>query len=134
VVRLRQKKERVETSQLEVSVVSDREAQVESIVEHIMTEMFLKKEIPAQIDSLERGLFIAVQEPAAPSSDSTEIVAGIDTSIQAVMQYVESLLAQIKSQGDDFLQAFLTPIFRDPLKILHLVEYQNLGAGGLHFY
>ena len=66
------------------------------------------------------------------SSESTEVVAGIDTSLTAVQQYVESLMSQIRAQGDDFLQAFLTPIYKEPLKVLQRVQEQNLGQGGLN--
>ncbi len=50
--------------------------------------------------------------------NDSEIVAGIDTSLQAVQSYIEQVFRQIKVREEEFLHAFYTPVYRDQLYIL----------------
>jgi hypothetical protein len=43
---------------------------------------------------------------------------GIDTSETAIEQYIEEIFEQIRPRKDQFLQAFITPIFKNPLEVL----------------
>lgn len=54
-------------------------------------------------------------------------MTGVDTSIDAIEQYIEGILAQIRARAEQFLHAFYTPIYKDPLKIL--AQLQKPGAG-----
>jgi hypothetical protein len=43
---------------------------------------------------------------------------GIDTSEQAINQYIEEIFEQIRPRKEQFLQAFITPIYKNPLDTL----------------
>jgi phosphoribulokinase len=90
----------IEESEIEISIESDstpparheemnatREEQCDQIVGEIMSSILNWEEI-AQI--LKR-------DDSDRSSESTEVVAGIDTSLAAVQQYVESIINQIRA-------------------------------------
>ena len=47
-----------------------------------------------------------------------QIIAGVDTSVEAVEQYIEGIFAQIRTRGKQFMSAFYTPIFKNPLVVL----------------
>jgi len=66
--------------------------------------------------------------------NDSEIVAGIDTSLQAVEAYIDSVFRQIRLREEEFLHAFLTPVYRDPLHILQAIQNQTVGEGGLTLY
>lgn len=66
---------------------------------------------------------------------NSQLIAGIDTSLETVDSYIEDILSQIRDRAPQFLNAFLTPIFRDPLEQLNLlqkaqIEYQLNGTCG----
>lgn len=61
------------------------------------------------------------------------MIAGIDTSLETVDSYIEDIFAQIRDRAPQFLNAFLTPIYKDPLEQLQLnqraqLEYQLNGT------
>jgi len=45
-------------------------------------------------------------------------MTGVDTSIEAIEQYMAGIFSQIKSRAEQFLHAFYTPIYKDPVKAL----------------
>ena len=47
-----------------------------------------------------------------------QIIAGVDTSIEAVEQYIEGIFSQIRIRGRQFMNAFYTPIYKNPLIML----------------
>jgi hypothetical protein len=53
------------------------------------------------------------------------VFAGIDTSNEAVMAYVNCVFDKIKSNSDQFLHAFLTPVYVDPLRELESLRTSN---------
>ena len=64
-----------------------------------------------------------------------QLIAGIDTSLETVESYIEDIFAQIRERGPQFLNAFLTPIYKDPMEQLNLLqkaqlEYQMNGSTG----
>ena len=59
-----------------------------------------------------------------------QIIAGVDTSLEAVDQYVEGIFAQIRVRAKQFMNAFYTPIYRNPMAVLTRVQKQGLGEGG----
>jgi hypothetical protein len=46
------------------------------------------------------------------------ISLGIDTSENAIEQYIEEIFEQIRPRKEQFLQAFITPIYKNPLEVL----------------
>ena len=56
------------------------------------------------------------QQMSSESNNGPNLIAGIDTSIETVDSYVEDIFHQIRERGPQFLNAFLTPIYRDPLE------------------
>lgn len=56
-----------------------------------------------------------------------QIVAGVDTSLEAVEQYIEGIFAQIRIRGKQFMNAFYTPIYKNPLIVLSNLQRQNIG-------
>ena len=62
-------------------------------------------------------------------SADEQIIAGVDTSIEDVEQYIEGIFAQIRVRGKQFMSAFYTPIFKNPLVILNNLQQQNIGQG-----
>ena len=46
-------------------------------------------------------------------------MTGVDTSLEAIEQYMEGIFSQIKARAEQFLHAFYTPIYKDPLKVLY---------------
>jgi hypothetical protein len=59
-------------------------------------------------------------------SADEQIIAGVDTSIEAVEQYIEGIFAQIRVRGKQFMSAFYTPIFKNPLVVLNNLQQQNI--------
>ncbi len=55
---------------------------------------------------------------------------GIDTSETAIEQYIEEIFEQIRPRKDQFLQAFITPIFKNPLEVLSQLQKPDFGIGG----
>ena len=51
-----------------------------------------------------------------------QIVAGVDTSLDAVEQYVEGIFAQIRTRAPQFMNAFYTPIYKNPLVVLAKIQ------------
>ena len=47
-----------------------------------------------------------------------QIIAGVDTSLEAVDQYVEGIFTQIRVRAKQFMNAFYTPIYRNPMTTL----------------
>jgi hypothetical protein len=59
------------------------------------------------------------------------LTLGIDTSEQAIEQYVEEIFEQIRPRKEQFLQAFITPIYKSPLDQLAILQKPDiLGLGG----
>ena len=56
-----------------------------------------------------------------------QIVAGVDTSIDAVEQYIEGIFSQIRLRGKQFMNAFYTPIYKNPLIVLSNLQRANIG-------
>ena len=57
-----------------------------------------------------------IQIPEEPQiQPKAQLIAGIDTSIDTVESYIEDIFSQIRQRGPQFLNAFLTPIYREPL-------------------
>ena len=69
------------------------------------------------------------------------MIAGIDTGLDTVDSYVEDIFTQIRQRGPQFLNAFLTPIFKDPIDQLDVMRQAQalyalegtLGKYGHHF-
>jgi len=58
--------------------------------------------------------------------------------LETVESYIEDIFSQIRERGPQFLNAFLTPIYHQPLDQLHLLrraqlEYQLNGSQGSFF-
>ena len=53
-------------------------------------------------------------------------MAGVDTSLDAVDQYVEGIFAQIRSRAKQFMNAFYTPIYKNPMTVLSKIQKQGL--------
>lgn len=78
-----------ESVDLEISIEDDtNQVQCDKIVDQILDDL-----VSANVQSV---LACLKRQDYEVSSESTEVVAGIDTSVAAVMQYVDSLLQQIK--------------------------------------
>lgn len=71
--------------------------------------------IQQELDELQK-----LQNEEAQNADG-QLIAGIDTSIETVDSYIEDIFAQIRERGPQFLNAFLTPIYKDPLEQLQLL-------------
>lgn len=54
---------------------------------------------------------------------------GIDTSEQAINQYIEEIFEQIRPRKEQFLQAFITPIYKNPLDTLEKLQKPDFGQG-----
>jgi hypothetical protein len=52
---------------------------------------------------------------------------GIDTSEQAIDQYIEEIFEQIRPRKEQFLQAFITPIYKNPLDVLEKLQKADFG-------
>jgi hypothetical protein len=52
---------------------------------------------------------------------------GIDTSLQCISEYIDEILSQIKVRRDQFLQAFATPIYKNPLEVLSNLQSPDYG-------
>jgi hypothetical protein len=53
---------------------------------------------------------------------------GIDTSEAAIEQYIEEIFQQIRPRKEQFLQAFITPIYKNPLDVLAHVMKPEFGT------
>ena len=51
-----------------------------------------------------------------------QIIAGVDTSLEAVQTYIDGIFAQIRVRGRQFMNAFYTPIYRNPVTVLHKIK------------
>lgn len=52
---------------------------------------------------------------------------GIDTTIESIEQYVNEIFSQITVRREQFLQAFITPIYKNPLEILQNLQRPDYG-------
>ncbi|CDW82922.1 iq calmodulin-binding motif family protein [Stylonychia lemnae] len=52
---------------------------------------------------------------------------GIDTSIESIEQYINEIFSQITVRREQFLQAFITPIYKNPLEILANLQRPDYG-------
>ena len=68
----------------------------------------------------------AVSENTQTLSKQAE---GIDTSEQAIDEYIEEIFTQIRARSSDFMNAFSTPILRDPLDMLGQIQKPEFGEG-----
>ena len=57
-----------------------------------------------------------------------QIIAGVDTSLEAVDQYVEGIFAQIRIRAKQFMNAFYTPIYRNPINVLTKIQKQGIAT------
>lgn len=53
---------------------------------------------------------------------------GIDTSEAAIEQYIEEIFQQIRPRKEQFLQAFITPIYKNPLDVLTHLQKPEFGT------
>ena len=63
-----------------------------------------------------------LQQLQKKEQQQQQLIAGIDTSIDTVESYIEDIFTQIRERGPQFLNAFLTPIYKDPLEHLSLLQ------------
>ncbi len=52
---------------------------------------------------------------------------GIETSDEAIEQYIDEIFSQITLRREQFLQAFITPIYKNPLEILSNLQRPDYG-------
>ena len=68
------------------------------------------------MDALQKAFSSGGDSYGKEDKSKNELIAGIDTSLETVESYVEDIFAQIRERAPQFLNAFLTPIFKEPLE------------------
>lgn len=59
-----------------------------------------------------------------------QISLGIDTTDEAIDAYIEEIFDQIRPRKEMFLQAFITPIYKNPLEVLANIQKPDFGGQG----
>lgn len=92
-------------------------------------------QIQQELDALQKAFSSGdgTQSKDGTQGGKQDLIAGIDTSLETVDSYVEDIFTQIRERAPQFLNAFLTPIYKDPLEQLQLnqraqLEYQLNGT------
>jgi len=57
-----------------------------------------------------------------------EMSLAIDTTDEAIDTYIEEIFDQIRPRKEMFLQAFITPIYKNPLEILANIQKPDFGG------
>ena len=77
----------------------------------------LKRE-PLPDDKPSESLAVVEEEKPKESERQQAISLGIDTTDEAIDAYIEEIFDQIRPRKEMFLQAFITPIYKNPLEVL----------------